>query len=206
MPANYILHTGKASICADGAPNAYHPAKGMGLDFIGNAGIFVGRRKSIWGVALDANRDPYIQKSGAYKGYYVSCTSLFDPDLKKDDIHRYVNASEVSYCIVPMAHKHLIGYGVAMRYGDKISYGITADCGPRWGELSIKAALDLGINPSPKNGGVRSGVDYIIFTQSSIRDLWINDKSGNLIVSKVREMLSNVGGIITIDKLKQSRP
>src|SRR5215469_6070123 len=66
-----ILFTAGMTIDADGAPNAYGPHN-RGLDYTANA------RNSHGWVALVTNQNgrPVIQKSGPYRGYYVSTTSL----------------------------------------------------------------------------------------------------------------------------------
>jgi hypothetical protein len=57
------------------------------------------------------------------------------------------------------------GSVAAIIYQNKIVYAVFADEGPNniIGEASYATARDLGINPDPKNGGVDSGVTYIVF-------------------------------------------
>jgi len=65
-----LFHAGMY-VDADGAPNAYGP-NNRGLDFTANA-IRGGRFLS---VATHPDGKPIIQRSGRYKGFYVSTTSL----------------------------------------------------------------------------------------------------------------------------------
>src|SRR5947208_9070144 len=66
-----ILFTAGMTIDADGAPNAYGP-RNKGLDYTANA-----RGAHGW-VALVTNKhgNPVRQKSGQYRGFYISTTSL----------------------------------------------------------------------------------------------------------------------------------
>jgi hypothetical protein len=60
----------------------------------------------------------------------------------------------------------------AVLYNGKLIYAPYADAGPAGviGELSYRAAELLGIPPSPINGGVASGVTYIVFTGANYVD------------------------------------
>ena len=56
------------------------------------------------------------------------------------------------------------GTVAAIIYNNKVTYAVFADEGPQSiiGEASYATATALGINHDPKNGGVDSGVTYII--------------------------------------------
>jgi hypothetical protein len=60
------------------------------------------------------------------------------------------------------------GTTAAIIYNNRVVYAVFADEGPSniIGEASYATARDLGINPNPKNGGVDSGVTYIVFPNS----------------------------------------
>ncbi|MEU4237090.1 glycoside hydrolase family 75 protein [Actinoplanes sp. NPDC026619] len=60
------------------------------------------------------------------------------------------------------------GSVAAIIYNNKIVYAVFADEGPSniIGEASYATAKALGINPDPENGGVASGVTYIVFPGS----------------------------------------
>ena len=57
------------------------------------------------------------------------------------------------------------GSVAAVIYNNKVVYAVFADEGPNniIGEASYATAKALGINPDPENGGVDSGVTYIVF-------------------------------------------
>ena len=116
------------------------------------------------------------------------CT--IDPDFMpetsaKDSTGKFMNAAEVPFIVVPLpsngfdpkAHGIKTGwshYGsaAAVLYNGKLIYAPYADAGPSGvvGELSYAAAEKLGIPSSPINGGVASGVTYIVFTGSNYID------------------------------------
>jgi len=58
-----------------------------------------------------------------------------------------------------------LGDVAAVIYNNKVVYAVFADTGPTAiiGEASYATAQALGINPDPSNGGVDSGVTYIVF-------------------------------------------
>jgi len=60
------------------------------------------------------------------------------------------------------------GTTAAIIYNNRVVYAVFADEGPNdiIGEASFATAKALGINPNPKNGGVDSGVTYIVFPNS----------------------------------------
>ena len=154
------------AIDADGAPTAYAPS-GAGLaplDHLANAG----KPGNWWGVAVGPDGEPVIQgPTDPAPGYYVSTTALADPMRKRTDPRRYVDSSTVAYVAVP---KELLALGVKMGQSARVSYhgrtagAIVADVGPRGkiGEGSIALARQLGIDPSPRTGGVQSGVGVVI--------------------------------------------
>jgi len=57
------------------------------------------------------------------------------------------------------------GSVAAVIFNNKVVYAVFADEGPNAiiGEASYATAKALGINPDPSNGGVDSGVTYIVF-------------------------------------------
>lgn len=84
----------------------------------------------------------------------------------------YVNAETVPYFVLPGGqYKHLgikLGDIAAVRYNGKVAFAVFADVGPRHkiGEGSIALAQELGIPASPRTGGVRGGVEYMVFPGS----------------------------------------
>ncbi|MGC9668095.1 glycoside hydrolase family 75 protein [Planosporangium sp. 12N6] len=83
-------------------------------------------------------------------------------------------ADKTHYFVIPLPSSRFSyssagikpGTVAAVIYNNKVVYAVFADEGPNdiIGEASYATARDLGINPDPANGGVDSGVTYIVFT------------------------------------------
>lgn len=93
-------------------------------------------------------------------GIIASMTAYKYPDFDEDDPRAYVDAETVPYMVVP----HLVAAktaGMVLGCLGRITFeGRSIDCvvadlssDERVGELSIAAARELGINPSPRHGG-----------------------------------------------------
>ena len=109
---------------------------------------------------------------------YMATTSATDSNGK------YINSAKVPFYVVPLASNGFVpkdhgiktgahyGSAGALIYNGKLVYAPYADAGPSGviGELSYAAAEQLGIPPSPINGGVASGVTYIVFTGANYID------------------------------------
>jgi hypothetical protein len=82
-------------------------------------------------------------------------------------------ADSTHYFVIPLPSSRFSysGSGIkpgsvaAIIYNNKVVYAVFADEGPSniIGEASYATAKALGINPDPANGGVDSGVTYIVF-------------------------------------------
>jgi len=160
-----ILFSAGMTIDADGAPNAYAPHNG-GLDYTANARAATG-----W-VALvtNANGRPVIQKSGPYRGYYVSTTSLEHNNVHdRRSPRRYIDARIVPYIALPPDFVqtfdiHLGDLAVVVNQANgRSAYAIYADVGPkgRIGEGSIALAKTLGIPANPRHDGVEEGIGAV---------------------------------------------
>lgn len=160
-------------IDADGAPRAYHPGGSPpGLDFLANAG----HPGNFFGVVTDRHGNPVVQSAhDPAPGFFVSPTSLQDPDRRVEDPRRYVDASTIPYIVLPglVRDKGGVRLGdfatVRNRKNGKIVHAIFADGGPRGkiGEGSIALAKALGIPSSPKHGGTdRKEIAYVVFAGS----------------------------------------
>src|SRR2546423_15158943 len=136
-----VLFTEGMTVDADGAPNAYGP-KNKGLDYTANA-----RSAHGW-AALVTNRqgNPVRQKSGPYRGFYVSTTSLEQRSVTDvANPKRYVDARTIPYVALPrdFADRFGIALGDLMvvfnERNGRSAYAIYADVGPRGriGEGSI---------------------------------------------------------------------
>lgn len=163
----YFFSSGM-TIDADGSPHAYNPSN-TGLDYLANAGS----PGNWWGIATDANGNPYIQRStDPVPGYYVSVTSLVNSAKVIRDPLRYVDSETIPYIALPNGKAQGAKVGdycvIYNKKNDKYCYGIFADVGPanHIGEASMKAAELLGIPNSPKNGGQSNDVVYVVFPNS----------------------------------------
>lgn len=172
-----FFYKSKMSICADGAPNAYHP-RNIGIDFLPNAGS----PGNWWALVTDNGRkdgNPVCQQQGdPFPGYYISTTALVDGNFGVRDTRRYVDATKIPYIVLP--HNQLM-WNTGVKRGDfaivyykntqKFSFAIFADVGPQneLGEGSIKLAQDLGHDPFVNgrvNRSITNNVFYLVFPSS----------------------------------------
>ncbi|WP_261887513.1 glycoside hydrolase family 75 protein [Vibrio aerogenes] len=180
----YVYQTSYKAIDADGAPNSYHPDD-IGLDYLENAGYPDKGWKNVLVVDPEQPEKPFVQKSGKYKGYFLSKTSLQNKNKSVTDPDRYVNSVEIPYIVFPKSFYDLKGTGYKGDLGyaynlktKKSSAFVFADIGPRQsplGEMSIALAERLGgVNVNPRNGsGTPSGdILYIVFPSSSKDHRW----------------------------------
>jgi hypothetical protein len=96
-----------------------------------------------------------------------------------------LNAAQLPYVVVPSPSStwnyenfQIAGGGVvAVIYNNQVTYAVVGDTGPTdiIGEASYAAAVQLGINPDPSNGGTDSGVTYIVFKNSTINPIENHD-------------------------------
>jgi Fungal chitosanase of glycosyl hydrolase group 75 len=213
----YIFVTDEVKVDADGAPNAYHPddvglhcTKGVGfkgLDCPENGGY---PSQSWWRSAIVAdpqnNNTGYVQPNGAFKGYFVSQTSLKDKTKSDLDPEKYVDSTSVPYIVFPGNFNAMIGTGSIGDYGFAIhvesghsSPFIVAEIGPsdaKLGEMSISLGVVLGgVNPNPRTGaGTPKGkIAYIIFPYSKAIPAWpISQDNLNV---KANALLDSIGGV-----------
>jgi hypothetical protein len=167
-----VLFTAGMTIDADGAPNAYGP-KNSGLDYTANA-----RGAGEWvSLVTDRKGRPIVQRTGPYRGYYVSTTSLEQENISDlRDPRRYLDARRIPYIALPpdFARQFGIGLGDLARVVNtqtgRSAYAIFADVGPkgRIGEGSIALANKLGIPSNPRHDSVADGVTYLIFPGSAL--------------------------------------
>ncbi|MEU5163033.1 glycoside hydrolase family 75 protein [Streptomyces sp. NPDC020875] len=100
---------------------------------------------------------------------------LPDTAVRQSD-GRPLDAETLPYVVVPTPgpiwkyyESGIRGGGiVAVVHGDRVGYGVVGDTGPAKiiGEASYAMARALGIDADPVDGGVPSGVTYILFTGS----------------------------------------
>ncbi|SDW99673.1 Beta-glucanase, GH16 family [Amycolatopsis xylanica] len=92
-----------------------------------------------------------------------------------------LNAAQLPYVVLPQPsgtwdyRSQGIDGGdvVAVIYNNKVEYAVVGDTGPAGiaGEASYATAVDLGINPDPKNGGTAGPVTYIVFPGSRVNPI-----------------------------------
>ena len=166
-----LFHAGMY-VDADGAPNAYGPHN-RGLDFTANA-LRGGRFLS---VALHPDGRPVIQRSGRFKGYYVSTTSLRNAAGSPTNPGTYVDARKIPYIVLPP--EFIKQFGVALgdlavvtnQRNGRSSFAIFADVGPhgKIGEGSVALARALGLNDDPRYGGTaNASIAYLVFPKSGL--------------------------------------
>jgi hypothetical protein len=166
-----LFHAG-LYVDADGAPNAYGP-NNKGLDFTANAKNG-GRFTS---VVLGPDGQPMLQRSGRFKGFYISTTSLRNAAGSAQATETYLNAAKVPYFVLPP--EFIDQFGVTL--GDlalvtntangRSAFAIFADVGPRGkiGEGSIDLAHALGLDSNPRNGGTsKPNIAYLVFPGSGL--------------------------------------
>jgi N-acetyl-anhydromuramyl-L-alanine amidase AmpD len=132
-----------------------------------------------WRADADIDCDGYPDPRCTVDPYFMPETS------SKDSQGQFINAAEVPFLVVPLPSNGFdpkslgiktgwshYGSAGAIIYNGKLIYAPYADAGPTGviGELSYAAAEKLGIPPSPINGGVASGVTYIVFTGANYVD------------------------------------
>jgi hypothetical protein len=97
----YVFHTNRLAAVARGAPNAYYPKdRKPALDTIKNAGNPPGGFWSPHLYRVPGGKMPFVQSGGAYDGYYVSYTDLWDDDFYPWDPRAYVDAATVPYYVL----------------------------------------------------------------------------------------------------------
>jgi hypothetical protein len=166
-----LVWTAGLAVDGDGARDCYAPLNSglPALDHLGNAG----KPGNWWGLVCEPTGEPVIQSGDdPCPGYYVSTTALVDRTCRRTDPRRYVDSSRVPYLSVPpellVAGVHL-GDLARVSYRDQWSPAVVGDVGPRGhlGEGSIALARALGLDPSPKDGGISAGVHVVLFGSSS---------------------------------------
>ena len=195
-----LVFKSKMHVDADGAPNAYHPDDGPGLDALSCAG----HKGHWWGIVTDQSGVPVIQGPGdPCPGFYISTTSLQDHSQDRRKPTRYVDAGSIPFIVLPpQALKWGVSLGdtAAVYFGgfsvSQPAYAIFADVGPRdsIGEGSIALADALGVKSNPRRGGVdQHSVIYVVFPGSKFKPAW--PVSVDQISRRARESFLGWGGV-----------
>lgn len=161
------------NVDADGSPHAYSPdGSPPGLDYLANAGS----TGDWWGIVTqngEEDGEPVIQGADdPAPGFYVSCTSLQDTTVDFRSPAAWVDSETIPFIVLPGGHEfggHMGDVATVVRLDTGVyCHAIAADVGPsdQIGEGSIALADALGINSSPKNGGVDSGIGFLFYPGS----------------------------------------
>jgi hypothetical protein len=163
----FLYKTG-ATVNGDGAPHCYHEDDSKALDYLANAGS----PGNWWGVYAPQGKP---EKQSIYHpapGYYISTTALVDSSYPEDHPYHYIDSERYPFMVVPGRFGEGwqlgdVGFCYNENTGDNM-YCATGDIGPQnhIGEVSISLASCLGLDFSPKKGGVASGIVYIVFPGS----------------------------------------
>lgn len=157
----YVEFLGEATVCADGAPDAYGPSN-SGTDYTENAGY----PGNYWGIVCDRNGAPVIQikdyPGHPCPGMYVSCTCYGHSEYPEYDCRHWVDASKVEYSVIPSNVRASVSpkfmgcrAEVYDKKTDKTLECVCAEVGPstHLGEMSMKACEFFGLDSNPKAGG-----------------------------------------------------
>ncbi len=167
------------AVDGDGCPTCYAPPdSGLpALDRLANAG----HPGNWWGLVTDTGEPtgkPLLQGPlDPAPGYYISPTALGDPSLPSRVQRRYVNSNAIPYLAIPPEMRRLglrLGDVALVSYQGRETAAIVADIGPagKLGEGSIELARALGLNASPKHGGIGGGVRVVVWPASAAVPAW----------------------------------
>src|SRR5438552_15194543 len=151
----YTYKTSFVALDADGSPRAYNPSN-TGLDANANAGFPNKGWRSVLVVDPNDHSRPFVQPAGPTQGFFVSKTSLIDPNphVPATNPAKYVDAETFPYIVFPGGFFAIHGTGnwgdiVMARslVGGQESAALVADGGPTkapLGEISLALATALG--------------------------------------------------------------
>src|SRR5437667_2132588 len=125
------FYVSKMAIDADGAPNAYHPTPGTGLDSVKNAGFGSSCDVLVCKVPGKPGKGYVTTPSGPFQGFFVSQSSLEDSTKDRTDHERYVSATHIPYVAVPRS----VAKKLKVQTGD-LAYAVNLKNGARPAALS----------------------------------------------------------------------
>ncbi len=130
------------------------------------------RMTKLPGEAIYFRAGMQIDADGSPRAKQIDPTGQTKTSLRYSD-GTSVNAEHIPYVVLPLGkYKHLgvnLGDIAAVRYNGKVQFAVFADAGPSYklGEGSMALAQALGINNSPRHGGIsKPQVEYIVFPGS----------------------------------------
>jgi hypothetical protein len=152
-----VHFTADMDIDADGSPHAYNPHD-TGLDALACAG----HPGNWWGVVTDRHGVPVVQgPMDPAPGYYISPTAYQRAGFADNDTRKYLDAETIPFIVIEgFIRKRCKGIALGCRA--RVTYmgvsveAMVGDIGPLYkiGEGSIALARALGINSSPRSGGI----------------------------------------------------
>jgi hypothetical protein len=196
------FYLSKMAIDADGAPNAYHPTPGKGIDQLSDAGF--GSSCNVLVCKVEGQPEKgYVQiPNGDFKDFYVSMSTLVDPTKKREDYTRYVSATSVPYIAIPKSVANTLqlcvgdlAYAVNLKTGER-SGAIFADIGTEntLGEASVNLADRLKVKSNPITGGAEyDEIFYVAFPNTAAWPKW--PRSVDEFVKTATEKFEKWGGI-----------
>ena len=202
----YLYTTEHMALDADGSLFAYHPDN-KGRDDLGFASWPSGDEDWRWILVADPNDPtrPWVQTDGPAKGYFLSMTTLRDPQGAATDAASYVDSEAVPYLVFPANFLKIDGVGgfgdLAMarnRSSGHESWAVVAEQGPAphpLGEISLSLCAALGgVEPNPRNGeGIPPGpCQYMIFPGSRLDPPW--PQSNAALEARAHTLFDQVGG------------
>lgn len=173
----YVHYTADADIDADGAngQNGYQPAyrinnkfEETGLDLLKHINIGIDSSGHFYKLDPTQGINAILDNSGFPvlfpDGIIASATSLRYPGIPLNHPEAYINSAEIAYIAVPSdiitkTTGIVLGCRAQVTYkGNTISCVVADSSGSRIGELSIAAAILLGMSGSPLHGGEDSDI------------------------------------------------
>jgi hypothetical protein len=202
----YTYKTSNMTLDADGSPRAYNPGD-TGLDANANAGFPHGGWRSVLVADPNDHSRPYVQPAGPNQGFFVSMTTLHDPNptVPDTDPAKYVDAETFPYIVFAGGFFAIQGTG---GWGDVVlarslttarqSAALVGDEGGTnepLGEISLSLAVRLGgHNPNPRTGaGSPPGpFQYLVFPKSHRDPRW--PRSMQDVEQQAASLLQTIGG------------
>jgi hypothetical protein len=158
-----------------------------------------------------ATSRPFVQRAGdPFPGFYVSKTSLFDPDAKAhpENPRNYVDAARIPFLV---RHTPIERQGVAL--GDfaavvkngstpTVAFAIVADQGPSKGHLGEGSrALHVALGNHGKGGIGSRDLIYIFFKKSHRTPPWKAGTSADDVVRSAQYLFNRWGGLARVQQL-----
>jgi len=110
----------------------------------------------------------------------IGADAAFQPGTALSPGGKALAAETTPYVVIPQRSASFdygrygikLGAVAAIVYNGKVAFAVFGDTGPKeiLGEASYRVAKMLGIDPDPSTGGTGSGVTYIVFKNTRVKD------------------------------------